>query len=86
MGGFVWSDSMRLPIALMLVLAVAGCASVRKGLGSYQQVADKGVGLNTAAATENAPAPSKKDSKKPELPGGLGGDTAHPAYSATPQS
>jgi hypothetical protein len=77
---------MRLPIALMLILAVGGCANVRKGLGSYQQAADKGVGLNTAAAAESAPAASKKDGKKPELPGGLGGDTAHPAYSAVPQS
>ena len=77
---------MRLPIALMLILAVAGCANVRKGLGSFQQVADKGVGLNTAAAAESAPAPSKKDGKKPDLPTGLGGDPVHPAYSATPQS
>ena len=79
---------MRLPIALLLpvalVVALGGCASVRKGLGEYQKAADKGVGLNTGAAAEAAPAAESKKGKKPELPSGLGGDAAHPAYTSTP--
>lgn len=60
----------------MLLIALAGCSTIRKSLGDYQKAADKGVEA-TAGDTprEGKPAP---------LPGGLGGDKANAAYTAPP--
>ncbi len=80
---------MRNVALLLLIVALAGCASVRKGLGAYQKAADKGIGFNlppdapvgpgsTAAIAATAP-------NKNALPSDLGGDKAHAAYTSTPQ-
>nr|WP_295661554.1 hypothetical protein [Polymorphobacter sp.] len=87
---------MRRAVIIVLVVALAGCTSVRKGLGAYQKAADKGVTIgdsgrpggeapaNTVA--ENADTTSGRGGgkgKKPkplDLPGGLGGDKEHRAY------
>ena len=87
----------RLALAILLTAALAGCASVRKGLGEYQKVADKGVNIGgppaagggDTASTDVGSRSGKGDSggrsetgKKAELPGGLGGDKTHADYTA----
>lgn len=87
---------MRLAVIIVLVVSLAGCATVRKGLGAYQKEADKGVTIgdsgrpggtappNSAGEnTDTSTTPAQGKSKKPkplDLPGGLGGDTQHRAY------
>lgn len=87
---------MRRAVIIVLVVALAGCTSVRKGFGAYQKAADKGVTVgdsgrpggeappNTVAEnadTSNAPTKHKGKKPKPlDLPGGLGGDKEHRAY------
>ncbi len=75
-------------LAVLLTAALAGCASVRKGLGEYQKVADRGVTIGGPPidAAGSAPEQARDKGKKPELPGGLGGDKAHPDYTAPPQT
>ncbi len=78
----------RILLAVVLTAALGGCASVRKGLGEYQKVADKGVNIGgppTDAYQSTATGPAQKG-KRPDLPGGLGGDKTHPDYTAAPQS
>ena len=88
----------RILLAVLLTAALAGCASVRKGLGEYQKAADKGVSIggppvdgggDTASGFVGARGSSGSDSdrgKRPDLPSGLGGDKTHPDYTAPPQS
>ncbi|QYE36538.1 MULTISPECIES: hypothetical protein [Sphingosinicellaceae] len=87
---------MRRAVIIVLVVALAGCTTVRKGLGAYQKEADKGVtlgdsgrpggtappnsaGENTDTSTKPAGGKDKK-TKAAVLPGGLGGDKEHRAY------
>ncbi len=72
---------MRIVPLLLIVAALGGCASVRKGLGEYQKAADKGIGFNVAPDGPAAPPAASRD----ELPGGLVGDKAHAAYTSPPQ-
>lgn len=87
---------MRAVMIIALVLATSGCAGIRQTLGLYQKTADKGVtiGGSTAgggtappgsAGSETTPAADRTASdapkgKGPVLPGGLGGDKEHRAY------
>ena len=71
---------MRTALLLSLV-ALAGCATIRQGLGEYQKAADKGIQVGTAAAAETAP---DAEPGKALLPGGLGGDKANAAYTSPP--
>ena len=70
---------MRIALLLSLV-ALAGCATIRQGLGEYQKAADKGIKVGTAAAAETTDA----EPGKAVLPGGLGGDKANAAYTSPP--
>lgn len=64
-------------ILIMLLIALAGCTTIRKSLGDYQNAAEKGAAVNTD---------TPRDDKRAPLPGGLGGDKANAAYTAsTPQ-
>jgi uncharacterized protein YceK len=86
---------MRRAVIIVLVVSLAGCTSVRKGLGAYQKAADKGVTIGDSgrpggesppnSAGENAETGTStkhqgKKAKPLDLPGGLGGDKAHRAY------
>lgn len=68
---------------VLLLLAVAGCQTVRSGLGAAQSAIDKGVGVNIPTEQSAAAAPKAPDPARPDLPGGLVGDTEHRAYSGT---
>ena len=71
---------MRSALILMLVAALGGCATVRKSLGEYQKIADKGIGFNTGP---DAPTPPQAAAAKGNtLPEGLRGDKVHPAYTS----
>ncbi len=92
---------MRTLMVLGLVAAVAGCSSARQALGAYKNQADKGItigggrpgegfGPPGSASGETTPAPARDrsaDARSPKevLPGGLGGDKQHPAYTDAPQ-
>lgn len=69
--------------ALIVVLAIglAGCASVRKGLGEYQAAADKGINIGGPPIDAAGPAPAS-EAGRPDLPAGLSGDKAHAEYTA----
>lgn len=74
---------MRRMLIVSLLLTTAGCQTFRSGLGAAQTAIDKGIGVNlptdqSTAATSPAKAP---DPARPDLPGGLVGDTEHRAYS-----
>ncbi len=88
---------MRRAVIIVLVVALAGCTSVRKGLGAYQKAADKGVtigdsgrpggeappnsaGENSETSPTRAGGKGGKKVKPAVLPGGLGGDKEHRAY------
>ncbi|QXQ06097.1 hypothetical protein KX816_18225 [Sphingosinicellaceae bacterium] len=80
-------------VAVLLAATLAGCASVRKGLGEYQKAADKGVNIGgppvDAADSSGGPSnPGKpgKPGKHSDLPSGLGGDKANAQYTSVPQS
>jgi predicted small secreted protein len=89
----------RIALAVLLTAALAGCATVRKGLGEYQKAADKGVNIggppvdgggDVASTYVGARGGSGTDAgggkaNKLELPGGLGGDKAHAQYTSPPQ-
>jgi hypothetical protein len=72
----------------VILLLLAGCSTMRGAAGAQRDFAEKGVGINTAAATEaQAPAdaaPAKKHGKDAPLPTGLGGDAAHAIYAPVP--
>lgn len=73
---------------LLLLAALAGCSTIRQGLGEYQKAADKGLQVGSSAAAEplpGAPAAAEVDRGKAVLPGGLGGDKANAAYTSPPQ-
>ena len=85
-----------LVLAVMIAATLAGCASVRKGLGEYQKAADKGVNIGgppTAGPVDaveggSGPAASSqpgKPGKHSDLPSGLGGDKANAQYTSVPQ-
>jgi uncharacterized protein YceK len=85
---------MRRVVIIVLVAALGGCAGVRHGLGAYQKAADKGVTIgdsgkpggtappNSAAENGDSGAVTHKGkrAKAAALPGGLGGDKEHRAY------
>ena len=89
---------MRLLLVVLIATALAGCASVRRGLGEYQKAADRGVtiggppadgGGDTASTYVGGRSGDRAEAgggKRGELPGGLGGDKVHPAYTSPPQS
>ncbi len=66
-------------LTVLLTVALAGCANVRKGLGEYQKAADKGVNIGGPPVDGGGDTGGKK---KADLPAGLGGDKAHAQYSA----
>lgn len=69
------------PALLILLVALAGCSTIRQGLGEYQKAADKGLEVKVG----DAPLiPEEEAAKAPALPGGLGGDKANAAYTAPP--
>ena len=76
---------MRIVAALLLLAALGGCASVRKGLGEYQKAADKGIGFNLPPDAPVGPGAVAAAPNKNALPSDLGGDKAHAAYTSTPQ-
>ena len=79
----------RLMMATAMLAVLGGCHNVREGLGQYKRLADKGVELRVggqapdaeAAANAGEPARGKRSDPIGSLPGGLGGDPTHPAYS-----
>ncbi|TRW14546.1 hypothetical protein [Glacieibacterium frigidum] len=71
---------MRAPVLILLV-ALAGCSTVRQGLGEYQKAADKGFEVKVGDAPLT---PTEEVAKAPVLPGGLGGDKANAAYTSPP--
>lgn len=87
---------MRALLVLTLVIAVGGCASTRQVLGLYKRTADKGVTLGGkpdqgfappgSAGSETTPADGDRTAagkpSKQNLPGGLGGDKEHHAYTS----
>ncbi|MBV8971390.1 MAG: hypothetical protein JO290_03765 [Sphingomonadaceae bacterium] len=95
------SRPLRAVLILGLVMVVAGCSSARQALGAYKREADKGITIGGgrpgegfappgSASGETTPAPERTrtaDAKTPKeaLPGGLGGDKQHPAYTDAPQ-
>ena len=85
---------LKIALTVVLAAALAGCASVRRGLGEYQKAADKGVNIGgppgggPAAAEVSSGGPSAPTSgrgKSGPLPAGLGGDKVHPDYTTSPQ-
>jgi len=68
-------------LILTLAAALAGCASIRKGLGEYQRAADKGVTIGGGPDAGDRAAPPQPG-QRADLPGGLGGDKAHADYTA----
>jgi len=76
---------MRIILPLIALSLLVGCASVRRGLGEYQKAADKGIGLNVGDGPDAAAEIAARREKRPDLPGGLGGDKANAAYTSTPQ-
>ena len=79
---------MRLPLLLALVALAACSAEQRRAIGGpVQAAAAKGVVLGTASQAEDAPAAKGADkAAKPNLPGTLGGDVEHRAYSSGPNN
>ncbi len=89
----------RIALAVLLTVALAGCASVRKGLGEYQRAADKGINVGSSAVEgggdvastdvggrgSNPSGGGSGNKGRPELPGGLGGDKANASYTSPPQ-
>jgi len=76
----------RTVMAVAMLAMLGGCQSVREGLGQYKRIADKGVELRVGgqapdAADAGEPARGKRSDPVGSLPGGLGGDPAHGAYS-----
>ena len=77
---------MRRVVIVAMVLALAGCQSIRSGLGQYKRAADKGVELRVGGAapddvTPGEPVKHSKDRGATQgLPGGLGGDPTHAPY------
>lgn len=87
---------MRRAVIILLVAALGGCSNLRHGFGAYQKAADNGVTIGDSgrpggttppnSVVENGDAgaaPTRKKGKKVkplDLPGGLGGDKAHRAY------
>lgn len=74
-----------LVLTVMIAATLAGCASVRKGLGEYQKAADKGINLGGPPADSVDAGPAVKSGKHSDLPSGLGGDKANAQYTSVPQ-
>ena len=76
-----------LPAIAAIALLLTGCESTRRAIGSLQGVADKGIVVGTAAATEDAaPASAAAPGKtKGNLPASLGGDHENHAYTTPPK-
>ena len=69
---------------LLLTAALAGCATIKEGLGAYQRAADKGVGFGLNGPPD-APLAAAPATGKAALPTGLGGDKENAAYTSPPQ-
>ena len=72
-------------LTVMIAATLAGCASVRKGLGEYQKAADKGINIGGPPTDAADAGPVTKHGKRPDLPSGLGGDKANAQYTSVPQ-
>jgi hypothetical protein len=87
---------MRRAVIIMLIATLGGCSTVRNGLGAYKKAADKGVTIGDSGHPGGGTAPPNslaengetatarpsgpKAAKAAPLPGGLGGDKEHRAY------
>ncbi len=81
-----YGRAMRTVLTLLaLATLLGGCASTRRVLGQYQGIADKGVQLGNGGPPDAADAPTPADPKHPNLPGTLGGDAEHRAYTTPPK-
>ncbi len=67
-----------------LILALAGCSSVREGMAIIQRTADEGIGIrSTALAAQDDATQSEADAEADgngRLPAGLVGDTENRRY------
>ena len=68
-------------------LLLTGCESTRRAIGSLQGIADKGIVVGNAAASEDtAPAATAPPgSTKGNLPASLGGDHENHVYTTPPR-
>lgn len=75
------------PLLLLALLPLAACATVREGLGRYQQAADKGFEVQVGDTAE--PAATPDIGARPNVPAALIGDTENRKYTtdapATPK-
>ena len=65
------------------LMLLGGCAAAREAAGYHRELAEKGIGFNTASMAEAAEANGAvepADSIGPALPTGLGGDKANANY------
>ncbi len=66
---------------LLAGLLMAGCSTVRSGLGEYQKAADKGIELRVGSPPPDAAADAGADTRgNANLPSSLGGDSENRSY------
>ncbi|QMW22552.1 hypothetical protein [Sandaracinobacteroides saxicola] len=70
-------------LPLLLLALLAGCATAREAAGAFNQMAERGVGIQSAAQAEAA-ADREAARASNALPGGLGGDKANAAHAGAP--
>jgi hypothetical protein len=70
---------------VVILLLLAGCSTMRSAAGAQRDLAEKGIGVNTAAMAETQAPPAPAPEGKPApLPAGLGGDKANAIYAPVP--
>ena len=67
-------------LLILAALPLAGCATVRQGLGEFQRAADKGFEVSVGEPTPAETAATAPAAKAAPVPTALVGDTANRRY------